>query len=213
VAGSVSLQEWTEWDESGRREVRNGYVASSRVDVRLIDIARLGQILAEAAARTEASVDGPRWEIRSENPAHEEARRRAMEDARRRADTYVQAAGLSLGGVLDIVEVGAQPIGRAIHGTFTAMAKGYSPIAEMPVHSEGLEIVAGVRSRTRSTRASRDGSGKGRGITNPSPTPRLLFVDLSSPDAIGVVRNLPSRRRTASRRSRLRPKNLRSLPA
>ena len=145
VAGSISLQEWTEWDESGRRELRNGYVASSRIDVRLIDIARLGQILAEAAARTEASVDGPRWEIRPENPAHEEARRRAMEDARRRAVTYVQAAGLSLGGVLDIVEVGAQPIGRAIHGTFTAMAKGYSPIAEMPVHSEGLEIVAGVQ--------------------------------------------------------------------
>jgi uncharacterized protein len=137
VAGSISLQEWTEWDESGRRDVRNGYIASSRVDVRLIDIARLGQILAEAAARTGASVVGPRWEIRPENPAHDEARRRAMEDAHRRADTYVQAAGLSLGDVLEIVESGAQPAGRVL--------SGYAPTFEMPVHSEGLEIVAGVQ--------------------------------------------------------------------
>jgi uncharacterized protein YggE len=144
VAGSIALQEWTEWDESGRREERRGYAASNRVVLRLIDIARLGQILAEAAARAEASVDGPRWEIRPENPAHDEARRRAMEDARRRADTYAQTAGLSLGDVLEIVDAGAEHTARAIHGTYAAtLAK--SAALEMPVHSEGLEIVAGVQ--------------------------------------------------------------------
>jgi uncharacterized protein len=141
VAGSISLQEWTEWDESGRREIRRGYAASNRLDVRLIEVARLGQILAEAAARTEASVDGPRWEIRPENPAHAEARGRAMKDARSRADTYAQAAGLSLGDVLEVVEVGVQPTGRVPSGALS----GYSPTFEMPVHSEGLEIVAGVQ--------------------------------------------------------------------
>jgi uncharacterized protein YggE len=137
VAGSITLREWTEWDESGRREERRGYAATSRVDVRLNDIAGLGPILAEAATRTEASVDGPRWEIRPENPAHDEARRRAMGDAHRRADTYAQAVGLSLGDVLEIVESGAQPVGRVL--------SGYAPTFEMPVHSEGLEIVAGVQ--------------------------------------------------------------------
>ena len=145
VAGSIALHEWTELDESGRREQRRGYAASNRVDVRVIDINGLGQILAEAAARTEASVDGPRWEIRPENPAHEEARGRAMEDARRRADTYAQAAGLSLGDVLEIVEVGAQPTGRVINMASSAALGGYAPTFEMPVHSEGLEIVAGVQ--------------------------------------------------------------------
>jgi hypothetical protein len=33
VAGSITLREREEWDESSRREVRQGYVASSRVDV------------------------------------------------------------------------------------------------------------------------------------------------------------------------------------
>jgi uncharacterized protein len=146
VAGSISLQEWTEWDESGRREERRGYIGSNRVDVRLIDVARLGPILAEAAGRTEASVDGPRWEIRPENPAHDEARRRAMADARRRAETYAQSAGLSLGDVLELVEVGAQPTGLAIHQSSAGrVLSGYTPTLEMPVHSEGLEIVAGVQ--------------------------------------------------------------------
>jgi len=144
VAGSIALREWTEWDESARREERRGYAASSRVDVRLNDIAGVGPILAEAAARTEASVDGPRWEIRPENPAHDEARRRAMEDAHRRADTYAQAVGLSLGDVLEIVEVGAQPTGRFVHQASSALS-GYAPTFEMPVHSEGLEIVASVQ--------------------------------------------------------------------
>jgi uncharacterized protein len=144
VAGSIALREWTEWDESARREERRGYAASSRVDVRLNDIAGVGPILAEAAARTEASADGPRWEIRPENPAHDEARRRAMEDAHRRADTYAQAVRLSLGDVLEIVEVGAQPTGRFVHQASSALS-GYAPTFEMPVHSEGLEIVASVQ--------------------------------------------------------------------
>jgi uncharacterized protein YggE len=102
-------------------------------------------MLAEASARTEASVDGPRWEIRPENPAHDEARGQAMEDARRRADTYAQAAGLSLGDVLEVVEVGAQPTGREIHQAGAMALSGYAPTFEMPVHSEGLEILAGVQ--------------------------------------------------------------------
>jgi Protein of unknown function (DUF541) len=61
VAGSTTLREREEWDESSRREVLQGYVASSRVDVRLGDTSRLGTLLAEAAERVEASVDGPRW--------------------------------------------------------------------------------------------------------------------------------------------------------
>jgi uncharacterized protein YggE len=144
VAGSITLQEREEWDESSRREVRRGYMASSRVDVRLSDRSRLGTLLAEAAARVDASVDGPRWQMRPENPAHDEARSRAMADARRRADAYAQAAGLALGEVLAIVEAGAGQEGHVVRATFSSLG-GYSPLAEMPVHSEGLEVGASVQ--------------------------------------------------------------------
>lgn len=146
VGGSITLREREEWDESSRREVRQGYVASSRVDVRLSDSARLGTLLAEAAARVEASVDGPRWEIRPENPAHDEARGRAMADARHRADAYAQAAGLALGEVLAVVEAGAEQDGRFAHGSYGVTISSESlPTFRMPIHSDGLEVVASVQ--------------------------------------------------------------------
>ena len=33
VTAWLGLQEWTEWEESSRRETRRGYIASSRVEV------------------------------------------------------------------------------------------------------------------------------------------------------------------------------------
>jgi uncharacterized protein len=145
VAGSITLREREEWDEASRREMRQGYVASSRVHVRLSDTSGLGTLLAGAAERVEASVDGPRWEVLPENPAHDEARGRAIVDARRRADAYARAAGLTVGEVLTVVEAGADEEGRAIRGSYSATLSAASAAFEMPIHSEGLEVVAGVQ--------------------------------------------------------------------
>jgi len=144
VTAGLGLHEWTEWDESSRREVRRGYVASTRVEVRLPDAAPLGKLLAEAAARTEASADGPRWEVDPDNPAHGEARRLAIADARRRAGTYAEAAGLELGPIVEVAEVGAERPGGAMRMAAHGVALAGRAAAEMPTHSEGLEIVAGV---------------------------------------------------------------------
>jgi uncharacterized protein len=143
VAGSISLREQQEWDEVSRREVRNGYIASSRIDVRLGDASRVGTLLAQAAERVEASIDGPRWEIRPENPAHDEARARAIEDSRRRADTYAKPAELQLGDVLAVVEAGAEESGHFI-GSYSPTFSAAKALATMPIHSEGLEVAAGV---------------------------------------------------------------------
>lgn len=123
VTAGLGLEEWTEWDEASRREVRHGYIAMSRVVMTLPDTDSLGKLLAEAVALTEAAVEGPRWDIAPENPAHDESRRQAMADARRRANAYAEAAGLVLGPLLEVVEVGAEhprgnmrlPAGAADH--------------------------------------------------------------------------------------------------
>ena len=38
VTTRLSLDEWTEWEESSRRDVHRGYVASNRVDVTVRDL-------------------------------------------------------------------------------------------------------------------------------------------------------------------------------
>jgi uncharacterized protein YggE len=143
VTAWLGLQEWTEWEESSSRETRRGYIATSRVEVSLPDAGSVGKLLAEAAARAEATVDGPRWEVTPDNPAQGEARRLAMADARRRAETYAEAAGLELGPIAEVAEVGAERTGAMrMPPHAVALAGGAAP--EMPTHSEGLEIVAGV---------------------------------------------------------------------
>jgi uncharacterized protein YggE len=144
VTAWFGLQEWTEWEESSRRETRRGYIASSRVEVSLPDTASVGKLLAEAAARVDATVDGPRWEVAPDNPAHGEARRLAMVDARRRAEAYAEAAGLELGPIVEVAEVGAERPGGAMRMASHGVALAGHAAAEMPTHSEGLEIVAGV---------------------------------------------------------------------
>jgi hypothetical protein len=58
VTAGLGLEEWTDWDEASRQQVRHGYIATSRVVVTLPDTDSLGNLLAEAVARTEAAVEG-----------------------------------------------------------------------------------------------------------------------------------------------------------
>lgn len=144
VTAGLGLDEWTEWDEPSRHEVRRGYIASSRVVVTLPDADSIGQLLAEAAARTEAAVEGPWWDVAPENPAHDESRRRAMADARRRAEAYAEAAGLVVGALIEVVEVGSEHPRRTMR--LPARTAGYASSAarDMPAHAEALQIVAEV---------------------------------------------------------------------
>jgi uncharacterized protein YggE len=112
--------------------------------VSLPDTGFVGKLLAEAAARAEATVDGPRWEVAPDNPAQAEARRLAMADALRRAETYAEAAELELGPIVEVAEVGAERTGGAMRMATHAVALAGGAAPEIPTHSQGLEIVAGV---------------------------------------------------------------------
>jgi uncharacterized protein YggE len=144
VTSGIRLEQWSEWDNATSREIRRGYVASATTVVTLNNSAGLGAILAESAGRVEATFEGPWWRVDPGNPAHQEARRLAMEDARRRATTYAEAEGLGVGAPMEIAEPGLRPgrHGRALSGfggdTLAAAA------ADMPVHTGGLEITAAV---------------------------------------------------------------------
>jgi uncharacterized protein YggE len=66
-----------------------------------------------------------------------------MADARRRADSYAEAAGLELGPIV-VAEVGTERTGGAMRMAPHGVALAGRAADEMPTHSQGLEIVAGV---------------------------------------------------------------------
>jgi uncharacterized protein YggE len=67
-----------------------------------------------------------------------------MADARRRADAYAEAAGLELGPIVEVAEVGTERTGGAMRMAPHGVALAGRAADEMPTHSQGLEIVAGV---------------------------------------------------------------------
>lgn len=94
------------------REVRDGWDANAAVECTIEDAEHAFDLLEEAARLRDVSVHGPNWKVRRDNPAHDASRRLAVEDARAKAASYADAAGLTLGALVELIEGGAASTGR-----------------------------------------------------------------------------------------------------
>jgi hypothetical protein len=65
----------------------------------------LGEIMS-GVVEAGGAVQGPQWSMAPTNPAYDQARRAAAEDARHRAESYAQALDLTLGPVAWVAEPG-----------------------------------------------------------------------------------------------------------
>ncbi len=91
--------------------------ATGTVRIRLRQIDRLGDLLDRMTAAGVNNLSGLRFAIAEPAPLRDEARKRAVQDARRRAQLYAAEAGVQLGPVLQISEggaVGPRPEFRAL---------------------------------------------------------------------------------------------------
>ncbi|TYC64739.1 SIMPL domain-containing protein [Stappia sp. BW2] len=83
-------------------EVRNG------VEVKIRDLAKLGGVLTLVVESGANSVDSTRFEVSNADEILDEARKKAVEDARHKADVFAAAAGVELGAIADITENGTE---------------------------------------------------------------------------------------------------------
>jgi uncharacterized protein YggE len=124
--------------------VRKGYRAVHRMYVTLEDPNLVGRLLKEATERAGAEIQGPYWRLNVDNPARAEANRRAAEDAKRKAETYVTALGARLGAIDEIKEPGVsiEPRPRDVPAPQAMAAPAAAPTIE--VHTGALEVTAAV---------------------------------------------------------------------
>jgi uncharacterized protein YggE len=116
------------------------YQVTNQVRVVVRDLAKLGGLL-DALVRSGANrLDGVRFVVSDPAAALESARKAAIEDARRRAALYVEAAGARLGRVIQISE-GAVHIPRP---DFMPMERARALAAEVPIAPGENEITANV---------------------------------------------------------------------
>ncbi len=84
-----------------------GYEVTNQVRVKVRDLSRLGRVLDQQVGQGANLVQGIQFGRQEPGPLRDEARKRAMADARRKAELYAAAAALKVGRVLAVQEAGA----------------------------------------------------------------------------------------------------------
>ncbi len=132
------------WEDAGdgRQPRVRGYSASNLVTVRVRDVGRLGGLIDAVGAAGANRVYGIAFELSEPKAALDDARRRAVADARARAELLADAAGVTLGPVLSIREGGDAGPGPMMARAEVAMDM---PVAAGVVGIEArVEIVYGI---------------------------------------------------------------------
>lgn len=107
-----------------------GYDAVNTVVVRVRDLTDLGIVLDNIATAGANRIQGISFGVQNPRPLVDEARKRAVADAKSKAELYTDAAGVKLGAVLSISETGGGGRPRQMaRGMEMAMADAV-PIAE-----------------------------------------------------------------------------------
>ena len=93
-----------EFDYIDGKQVLRGYVARNSIEVRVDEIARIGDVLGVAVGSGATSVGGLRFGLKDRDAAEREALRLAVADARGRADAAAAGAGVQVSRIQRIEE-------------------------------------------------------------------------------------------------------------
>jgi len=124
-----------------------GYRASNRVTVRIRDVGKVAGVIDTLVGAGANDIGNVSFEVSQASKLLDEAREKAVADARRKAEIYAKAAGVTLGVPLSISEEGAPPpVYRAKMMQGAPMAAAPTPIAqgeEMP--SVSVSVTWGIK--------------------------------------------------------------------
>src|SRR6202521_4281545 len=102
----LSLQPQSSSKSNGPPTI-TGYRASNRVTIRLRDVTKVANVVDTLVAAGANDIGGINFMVSQASKLLDEAREKAIADARRKAEIYAKAAGVTLGAPLSISEGGA----------------------------------------------------------------------------------------------------------
>jgi uncharacterized protein YggE len=131
------------------------YRVSNTVRVKVRKLDALGPVLDEVVQQGANQVQGISFSVAEPTPLLDEARRKAMADARRKAELYAKEAGVEVGGVLLIQEQAPHLPGPLVLGLARAEAASV-PIAEGELDFGAIITVTySIGAQPSSTRGSK----------------------------------------------------------
>jgi uncharacterized protein len=137
-----SLTPEMEWNNG--RGVVKGYLARNQIEVRIEDLTKLGEVLDVVNTSTSGvslSIIGPRFDLKNEQAAENDALKAAVESALSRAQAIAAGAGRTLGTILRIEE---QNQGAPMPRPFTLAARAPTADAQTPITPGEIEVRAVV---------------------------------------------------------------------
>jgi uncharacterized protein YggE len=126
----------------GRKKLR-GYVARNQVQVRVDVLAKTGDVIGASVGSGATNVSGVRFDLKDRDAVERDALRRAVQDARQRANAAASGAGVTIDRILRIEEqrdVSGDP--RPI--PMMAMRNEAAQAAPVPMEAGEIEVRARV---------------------------------------------------------------------
>lgn len=137
----------------GRGERVRGHHGHVHVTATLTDFTALGDLTTRLADLPLTRIDGPWWELRPDSPAHREARRRAVQDAVRRATEYAEALDTSVAALIELADLGGEATGGRPQGALERRTLRRAPTPEdappepLDLEPERIRVHAEVRAQ------------------------------------------------------------------
>lgn len=132
------------WDNSSssgsEQPMISGFVASNTLSVRVRDLDKLGEVLDAVVQNGANTFHGLQFGLQEPQPARDAARQDAVADARRKAELYAAAAGVTLGKVMTISEAA----GRGINPVMRTMGADMMQSRAVPVEQGELSVTASI---------------------------------------------------------------------
>jgi uncharacterized protein YggE len=116
-----------------------GYQANNRVTVKLRDVSKAAALVDTLVGAGANSIGGISFLVSQPSKLLDEAREQAIADARRKAEIYAKAAGVTLGAPLSISEEGAQAPPQ-----LRRMSAGIAAAAPIAQGEETLHVTVSV---------------------------------------------------------------------
>ncbi len=139
---TVSFDLQMEFDYSNGKQTPRGYVARNTIDVRVDDLARVGDVLDAATASGATTIHGLRFDLKNRAALEREALQRAVSDGMARAESAAAGAKRAVDRVVRIEEIGMR--GPMPPQPMMAMRANMDPAPVTPVVAGEIEIRAQV---------------------------------------------------------------------
>src|SRR6202047_4364787 len=135
----LSLQPESAPNRPGGPATIVGYRTSNRVTVRLHDVSKVASVIDMLVAAGANDIGGINFTVSQASKLLDDARTQAVADARRKAEIYAKAAGVTLGAPLSISEEGSAP--RPVFRAKMTAEMAAAPVAQ---GEEALSITVNI---------------------------------------------------------------------